>query len=119
MIKALPTVAKVLAHEDIRVGDFVSVIGIAHQIPSFYWCGVDSTGLRPEQLVKLEFWVSDSIPVRVKSICLPQVFVMDMEREFALIDVRRSRLVKVNDDFAKTVWHSLRRAKARAEKKGC
>jgi hypothetical protein len=118
MIKSLPTVAKVLPHEDIRVGDFVSVIGIAHQIPSFFWCGVDSTVLRPDQLVKLEFWVSDVVPVRVKSICLPQVFVMDLDREFALIDVRRSRLVKVDDDFAKTVWRSLRRAKARAAKKG-
>lgn len=98
------TVAKPLAPEEIRVGDFVVVLHQLVELPSFCWCH-DATVLAPDQPVRIQLLPSaDERPMKVKSACLPFVIVKLSDGEQRMIDLRRMRLARVDRKFARRLW---------------
>jgi hypothetical protein len=101
-------VARSLAAEDLRCGDFVSILHEIVEWPSFMWSGCDSLLLPPDQPVRLASRSSDSgTPLKVKAICLPFVFVKQPCGTHRTLDVRRHRLVQLSPEYAELVWKSL------------
>jgi hypothetical protein len=115
VIKSQISTARTVGNEDLQVGDYVAVLGTTYQFPTFFWC---DTGLDDRRkTIEIEFIEPQAVPLRVKKICLPFVFAMDVHRNFSQLDVRRMRLAVVSPDYAETVWRSIRRARDRHEKK--
>ena len=101
-------VARSLAAEDLRCGDFVSILHEIVEWPSFLWSGCDSLLLPPDQPVRLVSRSSDcGTPLKVKAICLPFVFVKQPCGTHRTLDVRQHRLVQLSRDYAEQVWKSL------------
>jgi len=109
-------VARSLAAEDLRCGDFVSVLYEILEYPSFYWT-CDSQLLPPDELVRLECRSSDGgTPLKVKAICLPFVFVKKPCGEHRTLDLRQHRLVRLSRDYARPVWKALRKPRVPRER---
>ena len=104
-------VARSLAPEDLRRGDFVSILNESGEYPSFLWCG-DSPMLAEDEPVRIQ-WQSDEggVPLRVKAICLPFLFVKSPWGEYRALDMRRCQLVRLGDDYARRAWKSLKKQK--------
>ncbi|MGD9646313.1 MAG: hypothetical protein AB7U73_11430 [Pirellulales bacterium] len=99
------SVAASVAPEDLRRGDFVAILSEIIELPSFFW---DETlpGDRDE-LVRVQRLPTDNrVPLKVKAICLPFVFVKSPSGRYQTIDVRLARLVRLKKRYAKTVWKS-------------
>ena len=107
--------AKTLAPEDIRPGDFVALLHEVAELPSFFWCG-DAPLESSEQPIRMQFIPEDSgLPLRVKSICLPFVLVRQANGQRQTLDIRRSRLARLDAGYARAAWkaHRSRRWKRR------
>jgi hypothetical protein len=103
-------VARSLAAEDLRRGDFVSVLHEVVELPSYFW-SCDSHVLPPAETVKVPIWPADGgTPLKVKQICLPFVFVKLPCGKHRTLDVRRHRLVKLSEAYARTVWKTMNKA---------
>ena len=108
--------AKPLAPEEIRLGDFVSLLHIVYEVPSFFWCN-DATTQPPEELVRLCCLPeSAGVPLRVKSVCLPYVLVKHPGGGRRTLDVRRCRLARLDKKYATAAW---KLAKEDLEKRDC
>jgi hypothetical protein len=97
-----------VAPEDLNCGDFVAVLNELHELPSYLW--FDSAPAERSQLVRL--WhipAASGLPLKVKAICLPFVFVKSPTGQFESIDVRRVQLVRLHESYAKTVWKEVRK----------
>jgi hypothetical protein len=106
-------VARTLAAEDLRRGDFVSILHEILEYPSFYW-SCDAQLWPPDELVRLTCPSSDGgTPLKVKAICLPFVFVKQPNGQHRALDVRRHRLVRLVRDYARPVWKALRQTHKR------
>ena len=101
-----------VAPEDLRRGDFVAVLSEIVQIPSFLWSATLSCA--QDELIRLHMLpTEDRVPLKIKSICLPYIFVKQPGGEFQTLDVRLASLARLEKSYANTVWKSLRRPKAR------
>jgi hypothetical protein len=108
--------AKSLAPEEVRVGDFVAVLHVTYELPSFYWCA-ESFRIPYDQPVRLQLLPSDTeSPLKVRSICLPFVLVKSSDGSHRTLDMRRHRLARLSRRFAKMVWKV---AKKTNSKVGC
>jgi hypothetical protein len=108
-IQSESLMAKPLAAEDLRCGDFVSVLHEIVEWPSYYWPN-DSHRLTPSEPVRLQQKPSEGgIPHKVKAICLPFVFVKLPDGQHKMLDVRRQHLVRLSPEFARPVWQTLRK----------
>ena len=107
--------ARSLAGEELRCGDFVSILHEIYELPSYLWCG-DSQLLPPGELVRIQCRSSDGgVPLKVKAICLPFVFVKKPCGQHRTLDIRQHRLVRLNNAYARKVWKAMReQAKPRA-----
>lgn len=104
-------VARSLAPEDLRCGDFVGVLREIAEYPSFLWCG-DSQMLAPDEPVRIEWRADDGgTPLKVKAICLPFVFVKAPCGRHRTLDVRQCQLVRLETDYARLAWKWLKRQK--------
>ena len=52
--KTKPTLARSVAGEDLQIGEFISVLSVISEMPSFMWDSCDLS-LRPEELIRLEY----------------------------------------------------------------
>ena len=105
-------IAKPLAPEDIRAGDYVAPLHVIYEIPSFLWCG-DSASLPPHVPVQISLLPQrGGIPLKVKAICLPYVFVESPRRKPQVLDVRRCRLARLDQSYGKMVWRALRKKRS-------
>jgi hypothetical protein len=96
-------VARSLAAEDLRCGDFVAILHEVVEWPSFFWCG-DPQLLPPDQPVRLVCRAGDGgVPLKVKAICLPFVFVKQPCGKHRVLDVRQHRLVRLGDGYCRTI----------------
>lgn len=103
-------VAKSLAAEDLRLGDFVCVLLEVVEVPSYLW-NCDSHVLPPDETVKLPIWPAEGgTPLKVKAICLPFVFVKQPCGNHRTLDMRRHRLVKLSEAYARAVWKAVSKA---------
>ena len=100
-------VSRVLAAEDLRRGDFVSILHEIVEFPSFWW-GCDPQLHPPNEPVRMQCHSSESgTPLKVKAICLPFVFVKKPCGEHRTLDVRQHRLVRLSGGYARPVWKAV------------
>ena len=110
------SVAKSLAPEDVRVGDYVAVLHEVCEAPSFWW-PCDSTLGQRDEVVRLVFTPRDSgEPLKVCAVCLPFVLVKPAKGKVRALDVRRFQLARLNADYAAT-WKAEKRNKSKAKAK--
>lgn len=97
------SLAKPLAPEEICVGDFVSLLHVYYDLPSFFW---DDTSFdRREELVRLCYLPETAgVPLKVKSVCLPFVLAKQPGGGRQTLDVRRVRLARLDAVYAKAAW---------------
>jgi hypothetical protein len=97
-----------VAPEDLKRGTFVAILNEVYEFPSFLWC--DCVPAERDELVRLRCLpAQDGVPLRIKSLCLPFVFVKSPFGHYHTIDVRKVQLVRLKECYAKTVWKALRR----------
>jgi hypothetical protein len=107
-------VAKSLAAEDLRCGDFVSILFETLEFPSFWW-GCDPQLVSPSEPVRLQCHSGDGgTPLKIKAICLPFVFVKKPCGEHCTLDVRRHRLARLSLHYARRVWKVMAKRTAAA-----
>ena len=107
------TLAKPLAPEEVREGDFVAVLHEIYELPSYLWCA-ESFQMPLEQPVRIQLIPDDGgLPLKVQSICLPFVFVKDSAGEPRNLDVRKCRLARLDRAYAKTVWKARKKRRAK------
>jgi hypothetical protein len=100
-------VSRSLAAEDLRCGDFVSILYESVEFPSFWW-SCDPQLWPPGEPVRLTCLSSDGgTPLKVKAICLPFVFVKKPCGQHLTLDVRRHRLVRLTPNYARPVWKAM------------
>jgi hypothetical protein len=105
-----PTLAKALAPEEIRAGDFVIVLHEIVEWPSWIWCDDATLGSR-EEVVRVCVTPRDAAaPLEVCSVCLPFVLVREPCRRERIVDIRRHRLARLDSAFARIARRACRRA---------
>ena len=98
------SLAKAVAHEDIQLGDFITMLESTAEWPSFLWCA-DSALLPPSEPIRIRTVPRDAgVPVKVKSVCLPFVLVKHPNGRHQTLDVRRCRLARLDRRYAKATW---------------
>jgi len=98
-----------LAAEDLRRGDFVSIVQEIVEFPSFWW-DCDGHLLPPAEPVRLSCLSSDGgTPLKVKAICLPFVFVKNPSGQHRALNIRRHRLARLSREYAEQVWKAMRK----------
>lgn len=106
------TLAKTLAPEEIRCGDFVTPLEEITEWPSFFWSADDSLVPR-EEPVRIRFAApAGGVPFKVLSLCLPFVLVRHPRGERQTIDVRNCRLAKLDRVYAKAAWKACKKSRA-------
>jgi hypothetical protein len=104
-------IAASVAPEDLQRGNFVAILNEVFEFPSFMWC--DCMPGERDQLVRLRCLPTHAgVPLRIKSLCLPFVFVKSPYGYYQSMDVRKVQLVRLEDCYAKCVWKTLRRQQA-------
>lgn len=110
---AQATLAKSLAPEDIRPGDFVTPLFVIAEVPSFWWCA-EAWHLPPNEPVRLRFTPSENgAPLKVQSICLPFVLVKNPAREQSTLDLRKCQLARLDRSHAKRAWKAFEKTARR------
>jgi hypothetical protein len=108
------TLAKALAPEEIRPGDFVTPLHMIVEVPSYFWCE-DCWNLPREQLVRIRYTPSsDGLPLKVKSICVPFVLVKQASGDQLTIDLRKCQLARLDRRYGKRAWKAYKKARSRA-----
>ncbi|MGI9428982.1 MAG: hypothetical protein ACR2NM_10010, partial [Bythopirellula sp.] len=111
------TLAKPLAPEDVRVGDYVSPLHETYDFASFFWCS-DGTLTDRSETVPIRFVAHNSgVPLRVKAVCLPFVLVKHPCRGTYTLDVRRHQLARLDGVYARQAWDALKSRNKRRKKK--
>jgi hypothetical protein len=102
--------AQPLAPEEVRAGDFVTVLHVTYELPSFYWCA-ESFRIPHDQPVRLQLLADDAgSPLKVRSICLPFVLAKAVDGSHRTLDLRKHRLARLSRRFAKTAWKAAKKA---------
>ena len=106
--------AKSVAHEDLRVGDYVTFLQVSYQYPSFLW----SDGAQPRgEPVQMTFLpMRAGVPLKIKAICLPFLVVKGPNERPNTIDVRQCRLARLDERYAKVAWKAMRKKKKHGRK---
>ncbi len=102
-------IARSIAAEDLNCGDFVAVLTEVTEFPSFLWQD-DLNTHSPHEPVRIQ-WQGrcNDVPLRVKELCLPYVFVKSAVGRYETLDVRRCQLARLNPRYAKRVWKLLKK----------
>jgi hypothetical protein len=103
-------VAASVAPEDLRCGNFVAVLSVIREVPSFFWCGDSGTSSR-EEPVRIQLMQDDGTPLKVKAVCLPFVLAKDAHGKHRTLDARSCRLARLSTDYAKKVWKAARKTR--------
>jgi hypothetical protein len=85
------TVAATLAPEDVACGDFVAVLNMTFELPTYMWDAAQAM-LPVDELIRLQLIPSDSgVPLKVFGVCLPFVYVKSTAGDVLTLDTRRHR----------------------------
>ncbi len=107
------TLAKTLAPEDVRRGDYVAVLSEEFEYAKFAW-SCDLPLADAEQIIRVRFRPRETTgPLRVIDACLPFVFVKPAKGEGQTLDLRSVRLARLDRAYAKRVWKALASQKAK------
>jgi hypothetical protein len=101
------TLAKTLAPEDVRPGDYVAVLSEEYEYAKFAWC-CDSSFTDGDNILRVRFKPRETTgPLRVIDACLPFVFVKEPKGEGRTLDLRMVRLARLDRSYAKRVCKTL------------
>jgi hypothetical protein len=104
------TLAKALAPEDIRRGDFVTPLYVIAEMPSFWW-RCDGYTLPADQPVRIRLTPStEGAPLKVRSVCVPFVLAKTACGELRTLDLRTCQLARLNRAHGKQAWKAVRKA---------
>ncbi len=116
-IDARPTLAKPLAPEDVAVGDYVAVLDVEVEYPAVVWY-FDRPLDGQEQIIRVRLRPCRSQePLHVLDVCLPFVFVQTIKKEHRTLDLRCSRLARLDRGYAERVSQMLRKKKTSKRKR--
>jgi hypothetical protein len=108
-------VAASVAGEDLRRGDYVAVLSVIHEYPSFLWC-CDSA-LPRDELVRVQYTdVDDCRLLKIKAICLPFIFAKEPAGAYRTLDLRFCRVARLAPKYARRVWRTLRRKRTQIKR---
>ncbi len=111
------TLAKSLAPEDVRVGDYVTPLHEIREWPAFFWF-CDSSFEQHEELLRVRLLPENSgAPLKVESVCLPFVLVKPAKGKPFTLDVRRSRLARLSKSYARIAWKAQKNKKRNRKSK--
>ncbi len=112
------TVAARIAGEDIKPGDFVTVLNELYEWPSFMWSG-SGISLPADELVTIRHMPNDAGELhKVIAVCLPFVYVKQTQGDVFPIDTRQQQLVRLDRAIAQLVWRQMtKKSKTKKEKK--
>lgn len=106
------TLARPLGAEDIRPGQYVSVLDEFQEWPSFLWSPFGTENPPQESLVRVRIKSAQSgTPLKVRAICLPFVHVQTPDRQSEVLDLRKVQLVLLTEDYAKSVLKGTKRSR--------
>jgi hypothetical protein len=104
------TLARSLAPEDIRPGDYVTPLHLLAEVPSYWWCD-DDWSLPRDRPVYIRFITNcDGAPLRVKSVCLPFVLVKQPSGQSLTVDLRKCQLARLDRQYARRAWKAYKNA---------
>jgi hypothetical protein len=107
--KSHTTVAARIAGEDIKRGDYVTVLNDIFELPSFLWCCSSST-LPPDEPVRSRYMAREAgQPFKVIAVCLPFVYAKRPPGKLHTIDTRRQQLVRLDPESGRCVWKRMRK----------
>ena len=116
---SISTLAASVAPEDVNVGDDVAVLNEASEYASFLWD--DALTSSPEDVIRVWWRPTEAgMPLKVKAVCLPFVFVTAPTGVSRTMDLRQVQLVRLSRTYARTVRRrlkSLRKPNAKQVKK--
>ena len=102
------TLARVLAPEDVRPGDYVALLEEIYELPSYWW-RTDSVLESRDELVRIRMIpTQENLPLKVKSVCLPFVLAKKPTGERQTLDLRRCRLARLDDRYAASAWKAYK-----------
>lgn len=120
--KSVISVSQPVAPEDIRPGQYLTILSFVDEVPSYIWFPADHALMPPERVVRLERMWSGGEAMRVKAVCLPLVFVTLPCGKPRTLDTRRYRLARLSNAFGKVVWKEIgaqRRGRRPRSKQRC
>ncbi len=110
------SVAARIAGEDIKPGDYVTVLNELREWPSFMW-NCSSISLPADELVSLRHMPHDAGELhKVIAVCLPFVYVKQTQGNVFPIDTRQQQLVRLDRSNAQFVWEKMTK-KSKKKKK--
>ncbi|HJQ80718.1 MAG TPA: hypothetical protein VJ828_12215 [Lacipirellulaceae bacterium] len=113
------TLAKSLAPEDIRPGDYVTPLHLLAEVPSYWWCD-DDWSLPRDRPVYIRFITNcDGAPLRVKSVCLPFVLVKQPGGQSLTVDLRKCQLARLDREYARRAWKAYKATRAQNTNSKC
>jgi hypothetical protein len=103
------TLAKALAPEEVRTGDYVTLLHEYTEMPSYYWCN-DSTLVAPDEVIRVRYLptADAGTPLEVQSICLPFVLVKHPSGEERPLDLRKFRVARLTKSYATRAWDAFK-----------
>ena len=104
-----------LAPEEIRTGQYVAVLNIISEFLPLY-CEFDQMAQLTIHQLK---WLpcEESLPLKVKGVCLPFVMVKSPLGELRTIDVRRHLLAQLDSALGQRMYELFRRQAKRERKR--
>lgn len=110
------TLAKTLAPEDVRRGDYVAVLDTEYEFPKIVW-QCDSGAWGESQVIRVRLRPREGEPLlRVYEVCVPFVFVEPPNGAPSTIDLRSSRIARLDPDCAVRVWKRMRKTGGKRSK---
>jgi hypothetical protein len=111
------TLARTLAPEEIRRGDFVTLLSVTYEVPSYFW-DADAVTLPRDEPVRIRCMAERSgVPLKVRGVCLPFVLVKEPRGERSTLDVRKCRLAKLDPSYAADAWKAYKKARPKRARK--
>jgi hypothetical protein len=102
-------VAASVGPEDLRCGDYIAVLSVIYEYPSFFWCSDGRMTPREEPVCIERRDAENAAPLEIKAICLPLIFVKDAMGKHRTLDVRLCRLARLSAAFARKVTKAMRK----------
>jgi hypothetical protein len=97
-----------IAGEDLKPGDFVTMLTEMIELPSFLWC-CDSVATPKDELIRLRYLPREAgEPFKVIAVCLPFVYTKRANGKLTTFDTRKHQLGKLDNLSGKKAWKRLR-----------
>lgn len=114
------TLAKPVAPEDLRRGDYVAVLTEVVELPSFLW-GCESHTLPPDEPVTIRYRPLESgRPLKVRQVCLPFVLVRLPCGHTRTLDIRSCTLARLSPSYGQQVRKAWRKErKQKKQRRSC